>query len=303
MAYMFVSEKTGKPLGKKSRKRSAKRKPAARSAKPARFSAMGKSSYNQSRMVARILNKTSELKINPLEKYSTTTPRPSVPLPGTGPIYYTQYCLGNVPSGWTNFDALGGFEFEQGTGPNQRIGKYMYLKKTTMHLKISMNNLARIASQVRFRIVVYKSKRNNVPGTFGGNPSEHLFIDSQGREFGVDNTISNSEASMEYTTALVNRKNYVVLKDTQFILTPQSYEVQGGSNVVSQLSQNGRTEKTMRFELGHYAKTSFDLATKKPTDLAYQYCVSIIAMPVGNVNDRASDWFSAVRGTVSALDN
>ena len=288
-------------MKKKSSAKKSKRSYATR-ARPTRLNS-GKSAYVKSRAVAKFLNKTSELKINPLEKYSTTTPRPSVPLPGTGPIYFTNYCLGDVPSGWTNFDSLGGFQFNQGTGPNERIGKYMYLKKTTLHLRIAMNNLNRIGTQVRFRVVVYKSKRNNIVGSAATNPCEHLFVDSQGREFGVDNTISNSEASMEYTTALINRKNYALVRDTQFILTPQSFEVQGGSNLVSQLSQCGRTEKTMRFELGHYAKTAFDLATKKPTDLNFQYCVSIIAMPVGNVNDRASEWLSGVRGTVSALDN
>lgn len=282
------------------KKKSSARAPA--KGRPVRFNS-GKSSYVKSRKVSNMLSKNSELKINALQRYSQATPQPSVPLPGTGPIYFTNYCLGEAPSGWTGFNDLEGFEFPAGTGPNQRIGKYMYLKKTTLHLKIAMNNLVNTATQLRFRVVVYKSKRNNVPGTAGGNPSLNLFIDDRGREFGVDNTLTNNEASMQYTTAIVNRKNYHVVKDTQFILTPQTCAVQGGSNVVSPLSQAGPTERTMRFELGHYAKTSFDAGTSKPTDLNFQYCVSIIAMPVGNPTDRAADWFSAVRGTVSALDN
>jgi hypothetical protein len=269
-------------------------------ARPTRFKSP--KNYLKSRVLSTVLNTVGETKLNALEVSNARTPDPQALPPAVGPVYQTNYCLGQVPVGYLNFNALGGFEWALGTGPNDRIGKYMYLKKTTVNLKISLNDPGR-GGQTRFRVLVYKSRRNNTPGQYSITPGENLFLNEVGLPFGTDTSVNANDATMKFQTAIVNKRNYQVVRDFQFVLTPSSVTVQGGSNLVSPLSQGTLSEKHLRFQLGHYKKTSFNPNTDRPDDLNYQYLITILSFPVGSTTSQASAWTSSIRGTVSAGDN
>ena len=90
------------------------------------------------------------------------------------------------PAGTQAFINLDGFRWLQGTQSQNRIGKYIYLKRTTMNLQIQMDPLSR-HGETKFRVIVYKSKRNAVIGTGGGNPMDNLIITQTGSTVGINN--------------------------------------------------------------------------------------------------------------------
>ncbi len=259
--------------------------------------------------VVKSMNQISELKVQSLTNVYDSSPSPVQPLPLTGPLYYRNYCLGTPaanwlgPSGATGFTGLDGFQWQQGTAADRRIGKYLFLKHTTSQLRINCVSPTRYGTALQFRVIVYRAKRNSPLGTAGGNPCDDLFINNSGREIGINNNATNASRSFEYMNMIVNKKNYMVVKDEKFILQPSVQQVNGGSNLVSAFSQTYPPEKTISMELKHNSKTAFSDTTNQPLDLNYQYCVSIISAPYGNATDNSSDWRSSIRGTISCLDN
>lgn len=262
------------------------------------------------RVVQSELKKDVELKLSPLRGVYQAAPIAQA-TSGTASniVWYNNYCLGQPsalwqgPTGSVDFLGLGGFEWPQGTDQGQRIGRYLNLKHTTANLRIAMNNLGSVSCPVRFRVIIYKAKRNSILGQAGGNPNDTLFLGLDGQEKGINNSYTGDSVGMEFMNMLVNKRNFDVHTDTQFILSNHTFSVQGGSNVVSPLGQGYPAEKNMLLKLNHNEKTSFRDAGDIPDDLNYQYCMTILSMPYGdNTAVSARGWTTCVRGVVSATD-
>jgi len=306
MAYAFVSETTGKPL-KRPRKRVKKvKKVNWKTAKPVRFPS-GKANYEQTRKVSKMIENISETKLQPLTEYNSQGPSPIEVAPTTGPCYFTNYCLGTAPAAWVGpsgsaaFKNLDGFNWPQGTAANQRVGRYLYLKRTTLQLRISMMGISRTGA-TKFRVIVYKEKRNKYNVAGGGNPCDNLFIDHNGDTRGINNVAPVNSRIMNFSTWLLNRRNYHVVKDFKFSLAPEQQLVSGSTDPANINQGMLKSDKVMQFKLGHYQKTEFD-ASGDPTDSLYRYCVSIISMSTTNTTVGHNAYASDVRGTVSVVDN
>lgn len=259
-----------------------------------------KASYFKAKLQAKRLNQTGETKLRGLVRHVDLLPNSQL-VGGNSPVYYKNYCLGNVPTAFTNFITLGGFVFPQGTGDNERLGRYMYLKKTTLHLNVGLQSSVRGTGPTRFRVIVYKARRNDAPGTPLADPGDNLLIDDEGNTFGMNTSINQTNVAFQVQNALPNKKNYHILKDRKFLLCPPVSAVQGGSNIVTPSSQGQLNEKNMTFNLGHWKKTSFG-SNNQPEDLNYTYCVSIFSMPVGAHDTLTNNWISSTYGTVSASE-
>jgi len=255
----------------------------------------------RTKMFTSLLKGVSELKINELIPQDCVLPFPIVPAPGSTAIYKAQFNIGPAISAWSGYTPLEGTSFSQGTGANQRIGKYLYLKNTSMRVKIQMSDTADVRSNpIRFRVIMFKTRRNYVAGTTGGNPENNLFLNPQGGEFGV-NTLGLE--AMDYETSLVNKKNYIVVKDQQFILQPIVSQPLGSASAIPGAGVY-KNEKYMYFNLGHYKKVAMEPGTgDNPADLNYQYALCILATPVGSCRTQAKNWSVSIRGTTSAYDN
>ncbi len=301
---MPFSYKSKKPS--KSMKTRSTRKVQWRKARPSRFPS-GKRRYVQTRSIAKQIQNISETKIKELERLDAIDPKPVEVLPTSGPVYFTNYCLGTAPADWKgpsnqpNFNNLGGFEWPQGTGANERVGRYLYLKRSTINMRFAMNPQSR-HGPVKFRVIVYKEKRNRYNTAANGNPNEDLFIDHQGLTKGFNNVATLDARTMNFSTWLVNKRNYQVVKDFKFTLNPETISYQGGTDprVVNQSMYP--SEKNFTLSLGHYAKAEFD-TTNTPTDMMYRYCMTIVSMPCNTSTQPHSDYKSYVRGTVSVVDN
>lgn len=258
--------------------------------------------------LVKTMNNVAEQKVQSLVNFYLEKPKPQVNLPSVGPVYYHNSCLGNPattwlgPNGQSNFSALDGFQWAQGTGPSERVGRYLFLKHTTAQLRIDMLPAVLNSSPTQFRVIVYKAKRNSALGSAGGNPNEDLFIDNAGRIFGFNNSSVEESRSFEFMNMLINKRNYSCVMDKKFILQPSVSAVQGGSNVVTPLSTVYPCEKTLSLRLNHNSKTAFS-NFNQPLDLNYQYCTTVIAAPLGAATIAANDWRISMRGTVSCIDS
>jgi len=108
MAYAFVSEKTGKPLG--SKKRSTRKTSAKKSTKK-------KVDSNTKKIteIVKTMNNVAEPKVQSLANVYGDSAFPVEVPPAFGPLYYRNYCLGAPaatwvgPTGSNNFTGLDGF--------------------------------------------------------------------------------------------------------------------------------------------------------------------------------------------------
>ena len=94
---------------------------------PARF-ANSKYTYNLNRRVSRIMNKMSETKLLQTQPFNESTP---TAIQTAAIAYYWSGVMQSIPSGWdTSLHNLAGIVTTQGLGGFNRIGDYVYYKKT-----------------------------------------------------------------------------------------------------------------------------------------------------------------------------
>jgi hypothetical protein len=263
---------------------------------------------NFKRNVMKVMDQVSEHKINAMTSQYNLVPSPQTPPPGLTVVYYQNYIVGTQPTSWIgpsgpNYNALEGLTFPQGDAADERIGKYLYLKHATVNLRVNCLNLAKVACPVRFRVLVYKAKRNGSLNTLPGNPNSDLFLSSAGNEFGLLTVANDDRASMVYMTSITNKKKYEIFKDIQFILQPSLQQILGQDALVPLSHGIYPAERYFRFQLPMNERAEYENVTNQPIDTKSQYCISIFSAPSGTHNDRPSDWRSSVTGTVSALDN
>lgn len=262
------------------------------------------------RVVDKQLGKELEVKVQALRPANQVNPiAQQTTGSGSNIVWYRNYVLGQGPTSWVgpagsyNYINLEGFTWPVGTSNDRRIGRYMNLKHTTMNLRIACNNISSVSAPIRFRVIVYKQKRNGPALLQQSNPNDNLFLGTTGQELGLNNSYSGDSVSMEFMNMITNKRRYEIHTDTQFILSPHTFSVQGGSNIVSPLSQGYPAEKNMLLRLPHNEKVSFNGATEMPEDLNYQYCVTVLSMPYGNNTQvSANGWKTNVRGTVAVTD-
>lgn len=276
-----------------------------RKARPSRFPS-GKKTYKLSRQVAKIINTIGETKIQALTEKNAIKPKPVEVAPTIGPCYFTNYCLGTAPGSFTgpdgsaSFNDLNGFEWQQGTSSQQRIGRYMYLKRTTLQLRIAMDQIAS-TGPTKFRVIVYKEKRNQYNVAGGGNPNNDLFLSHLGKAVGVNTANAVEKRAMNFNTQLVNKRNYQVVKDMKFTLCNEQQSALGSTDPFN-VNQHFKSEKMIQLSLGHYKKTAFSADTATPEDTKYRYCVTILSMPCSNSTFPHNTYRTYVRGTVSVSD-
>lgn len=281
------------------------RKKRYKKAVPARFPS-GKKTYLQTRAVSRVLRNVTETKIKALTPANAIAPLPVEVAPTNGPVYFTNYCLGTGPTGWVgpsgayNFNNLEGFQWPQGTGAAERIGQYMYLKKTTLNLRIAMQGSSRHGA-TKFRVIVYKEKRNRYNTTANGNPNDDLFISQDGQVVGFNTVSPVNQRIMDFSTWLVNRRNYQVVKDIKFTLCPETLSALGSTDPFN-VNQRYASSRNIRLSLGHFQKAKFG-SNDTPEDQMYRYCISIVSMPMSDSTNPHNDYKTYVNGVVSAMDN
>jgi hypothetical protein len=257
---------------------------------PPRFR-QGWNSYKTTKAVSKVIRNMAELKLSPLASQNQTSP---VNL-GTTLCSSVNLITGNTtPSTYTGtWRDIDGFQWPQGDQITQRIGKYIYLKKTSLTMSIDMTSPSSTSAPVSFRVIVYKHRRSMDPVGVSPNPSTSLFIDVEGQTYGL---LSAARNGNDYKLGMLNKRNFHILKDQQFILQ--------ATKDTATASSNGRyaCSRQMRLQFGHSRKCTIG-ALGEPTDYDYRYGIIVLGIPQDIVaGEQANDFTVSLRGTTSAYD-
>jgi len=206
------------------------------------------------------------------------------------------------------------FQFPRGSRGDNRIGENMYIRHTTLKMEVQCTPVLAdpdeygvwLNSPVTCRLMVVKANRKNNPYGFSPGPASSLFIDTQNNGFGYGETIGSINLLMKQP---INRRKYIVYKDTTFTLTPPALLDQVGGNNMTYAPGRGRSVYNCNLKLPIYKKTHFNNDTEVPDDVDTQWfvilqcCRASHCFESGSTPVRPSNIHMEILGTTSALDN
>ena len=231
-------------------------------------------------------------------------------------VYYINALLGpSVPPNWNGtFTPIGGLAIQQGDGVNSRDGNMVYLQNTRMSFILDMqqSGSAQPASQIKypimFRMIVFKSKLKYLAGGTS-DPGYSLFLNEVDAAVGAQNA---GITGMDIMTFKPNRRNFTVLKDTRFTLSPHvitsvnaapaAGNIPGTSNTLyySQATANYPTHKEIDITLPHNKKVHYD-SQNNPDNYNGAWCVAFYARSQGQ-DDNANSWELSMRAATKFKD-
>lgn len=284
--------------------------------KPSRLYS-GKKTYKQTKAITnRVMANISESKYQGVRKDCLeTVPKPSGTLRPMSYIFLnTGQSIAASPSTSEFTTPLTLFNFPKGNDGDQRNGEYMYVKHS--HLKMEISCIpsvqtastldAALNSPVRCRLMIVKANRKNNKYGQSPVPKDSLFIDTQNGQFGYGETTGSINLLMKQP---INKRKWIVYKDTSFTLTPVVVETVDGTRSDYIAPGRGRSSYRCNFKLPVYKKTHFDDSTDNPDDIDTQWFIILQCVREAHCFQSGPDAIrpSSIRmevlGTTSALDN
>lgn len=257
----------------------------------ARFN-YSKRRYKKNKSIARMLSKFSETKYKSILAVNEQAP---VAIQVGAQAYMSKYVLGGQVSAWSDMTDLGGMDLTQGAATGNRIGDYIFLKKTHLNIQID----ARVSNDssnhpLEFRMIVAKARRQATPAGITRTPQATLFLDEEADDFG------DSTAGKNGTDLMVqplNKRHWTILKDYKFRMS-NPLDPTATSN-----SYSGYYPCMKRFsiDLPHYVKAHFD-NSNTPTNYDFHYAVIIYARSLDK-DTKADGWEVNIRGNTQYVDN
>ncbi len=263
------------------------------------------------RAISKKLGGVIETKYISLEKLRYETPKQiwSNSLVAS-PTYVWGGVVGNKPSEWSSglfggssqYTNLEGMLCPRGDGQGQRIGQSVFMKHTNIALNLSMNaqtDGSRDALPYRYRMIVFKPKqRVRTPGN-PSDPTTDLFLDVQGNEFGHGQT---DIEFMDIWQSLLNKRDYTIVKDSKFMLTPPSYKSDLSSGVAHNVTHSGAMSKDINIRVPYDKKTIYDNDTNLPDNLNTATGILIFAQCLGNPNENSELFSVSTQGNTVYQD-
>jgi len=282
--------------------------------KPSRLYS-GKQTYNQTKAIAnRVMANLSESKYQGAREDCI----PVVAKP-TGTIRPMSYIFvnsgidlsGHLPEFQTPLNL---FTFPKGFSGDNRVGEYMYIKHS--FLKIEVQCTPKLADPdeasewlnypIRCRLMVVKANRKNNKFNTSPVPESSLFIDTQNGGFGYGETTGSINLLMKQP---INRRKWLVYKDTSFTLTPPALLDQVQGENMTYAPGRGKSAYRCNVKLPVYKKTHFSDTNNTPDDIDSQWfiilqcCRESHCFESGSTPLRPSNIKMEILGTTSALDN
>jgi len=257
---------------------------------PTRFN-YSKTRYNKNRSIASMLNKFSETKYQGIAEQNQVAP---VPIQTGAVAYMSKYVVGGAPGGWTDLTNLEGMTFVQGLSTGNRIGDYIYLKKTHLNIQLDMkasDDSSNVPTE--FRMIVCKQRRAANPAGTTRTPQQTLFLDQEALDVG------DGTAGINGTDLMVqplNKRHWQIFRDYKFrmsnpLVTSQASAYSGYYPIMKRFS----------LDLPYYQKVHFD-DSNQPTNLDYHYLVIFYARSLDR-QSRADNFEINMRGNTQYNDN
>jgi len=273
------------------KKKRITRKPAL--ALPARFG-FSKNRYYKNRSIAATLDRFSETKYQGITPINQKAPKAIQ----TGAVaFMSKYVVGGSPTSWTDLEDLGGMTFTQGLATGNRIGDYIYLKKTHLNIQLDMKAVDDSSNvPTEFRMIVCKQRRAANPAGTTRTPQATLFLDQEA------NDIGDATAGINGTDLMVqplNKRHWQIHKDIKFrmsnpLVTPTP-------TTSSSYSGFYPIMKRFSLDLPYYQKVHFD-DSNQPTNIDFHYLVFFYARSLDR-ESRADNFEINIRGNTQYNDN
>ena len=261
---------------------------------PARFGPR-KSTYIKNRQISKVVRSLAETKLLPVSGFNEKPPL--VPVNASAPnLRYINCLIGDqLPTGWdSQTTLLDGVKIAPGTGAQQRIGSYVYLKKTTLMFDIDMQSTGEAGSKppIEFRVVVLKPKRYSTQAGITLAPSKGMFLNDVGGEIGYETAYYNTT---DFLRRPLNRRNFQVAHDQRFVMSQ-------AENIMNNSGYSGYYPcfKSFQVSLPYYKKVKYD-GGNRPYDIDTHWSLIILARPLGK-DTIPDNWEMNLRGTTSYTD-
>lgn len=254
------------------------------------------SRYFGNKTFAKKINNFAETNIIQTNPFNNVTPEANV----NGKTQRIGFILQDRPSSWdSTLKDMGGILINSGVGPNQRIGNYVYYKKTHVSLHVDMTFTTSPKPPIQFRFLILKSKQSVMPAGRTELPDSSIFLTNTGKRCGYLTTGDDVMTAMDYDTAPLNKRDWVVFRDQRFILSHPIRSDSDGGNV----GYSGKypIRKNLVCNLNHFKKVRLD-SNNAPEDYDAHYLVYVFATSIGDANDVADNWSVSMRGTTSYAD-
>ncbi len=224
--------------------------------------------------------------------------------------YYAAILGGSLPLNWDpNIRKLGGLSIAEGVKNNERIGDYVWLKKTHLTMQLEMQATTNpLHCPIQFRLIVVKQRAATVPTGLVYHPEASLFIQNDGTNSGYESN-GGPTADVRTMNAFqvqnmpLNKRNWVVFRDQRFQLSPPAPSDGNANNFYSSRLP---TRKNITINLNHFKKTKYQDVDgdnkNKPLNYDGRYLVFIFAQSMGIINSQASAWQLHMTGTTSFTD-
>lgn len=258
--------------------------------------------------------KMLEQKYCPINRISEQSP---TAIQAGAQVYSIHALLGAaVPPNWNGtFTPIGGLAIPQGDGVNSRDGNQVFLQNTKMSFILDMQQSgpAMPASQIRypimFRMIVFKSKLKYLAGGTS-DPGHSLLLNE------VDAAVGSKDSGisgMDIMTFKPNRRNFTILKDTRFTLSPHvitavnaspaSGSIPGTSNTLYYSHATNTkypSHKEIEIYLPHNKKVHYD-SQNNPDNYNGAWCVAFFSRSQGQ-DDSANQWELSMRAATKFKD-
>jgi len=246
---------------------------------------VSKSKYYKNKQITRAISQVAETKYISMNSPDDVAPNLVTAL-DTARVFFR---TGPQVSGETNMTQMAGFEVGQGTQNTQRVGDFIYLKKS--HVSFQLDTIA--AERVipmEFRFIMFKRRRNNNLVANLPNVEKELFLDTSGKAWGEAVT---GYRAQDIFLQPVNKKSFIVYKDFKFKLSNAHEE---GAVDGSQTTSNYPTTRTIVCDCPHYKKTHYDNGTSNPDDYDANWYFVVYARPIGYGGASPIHWEISARG-------
>lgn len=267
---------------------------------PSRAQGNLKSKTQVNRMITKRLNNITETKVDGLQTYIAQPSAAANPIPGTANAgQIVQFHLGptaTLPSSWTgSWQSLDGIPNSTGTGSQERVGDYIFMRKTTVNLCVDVvpDQAAGVPNAPwEFRVVVGKSNRKYNPAGVAPDPNTRLLLtpSADARGFGTNTD--------ERVIALSppNLREFTIISDRKFTLEAQ--HTNGGALANNNTGHYG-CSRTMQITLPHSKKVRFN-SQGNPVNYDYHHFILVWARPIGGSS--GSRWNVTTNGSTSYTD-
>lgn len=248
--------------------------------------------YSSNRRIASMLSKFSETKLSAMTRIDEQAPS-AIQLGALA--YQTGFVIGGIPSGWTGLNDVASMTITQGVQAGQRIGDYVYMKKSHMTLEIDMKETTQAGNlPTEFRVIVFKARRAAYPAGTTKNPGTSLFLDEVGNDFGHGSSGFNGTDLLRQP---LNKRLYTIKHDYKFMLSnPLETAVASG------YSGHYPCMRRFQFNLPYFKKAHFEGGVNSPTDLDFHWAVYIYARSLDK-DTKADNWEANLRGNTQWADN